>query len=230
MRKFLAVLALAVLTGAASAEPRSVAGFDQVNASGRFRVEIAVGPAHTVNVEGPDTARIVTRRDGDTLRIEPRDRPWFGGEPRYDALVRVTLPRFEGVAAARGAQVNATGGGACSNFDAVAAMGANLVVRELYCGHIDASAAMGGVVELIGGCRTLDASAAMGGSVEAEALHCGIVDASAAMGGEIKAFAETSYDASAAMGGDIDVSGGGRATDRSTALGGSVNERPNPLP
>lgn len=228
MKKLLALLALGALTAAASAEPRSVTGFDQINASGRFRVEIAVGPTHSVNVEGPDAARIVTRRDGDTLKIEPRDRPWFGGEPRYDAVVRVTLPRFEGVAAARGAQVNATGGGACTDFNAVAAMGANLVVHELYCNHVDASAAMGGVSELIGGCRTLDVSAAMGGVVEADALHCETVDASAAMGGEIKAFAETSYDASAAMGGDIDVSGGGRANDRSTALGGSVNERPTP--
>ncbi|MEQ1616844.1 MAG: DUF2807 domain-containing protein [Terricaulis sp.] len=230
MRKFLSILALAALAGAASAEPRSVTGFDNVNASGRFHVEIAVGAAHTITVEGPDAARIITRRDGDTLKIEPRDRPWFGGEPRYDALVRVTLPRFEGVAAARGAQVNATGGGSCTSFDAVAAMGANLVVRELYCGHVDASAAMGGVAELIGGCRTLDVSAAMGGTVHAEALHCETVDASAAMGGEIKAFAETSYDASAAMGGDVDIRGGGRAADRSTALGGSVNERPHPLP
>lgn len=225
MKTFIAILALAALTGAAAAEQRPVTGFDNVNASGRFRVEIAVGPAHTVNVEGPDAARIVTRRDGDTLKIEPRNRPWFGGEPRYDAVVRVTLPRFEGVAASRGAQVSATGGGACTDFDAAAAMGANLIVRELFCGHVDASAAMGGEMELIGGCRSLDASAAMGGIVGADALLCETVDASAAMGGEIKAFAETSYDASAAMGGDIDVSGSGRAADRSTALGGSINER-----
>ncbi len=225
MKQLFAMLALGVLVGGASAEPRAVTGFDNVNASGRFRVEIAIGPAHSVNVEGPDAARIVTRRDGDTLKIEPRRRPWFGGEPRFDALVRVTLPRLEGVAAARGANVSAIAGGDCSEFDAVAAMGANLVVRELYCGRVDASAAMGGVIELIGGCRTLDVAAAMGGTVNAEALRCDTVDASAAMGGEIKAFAETSYDASAAMGGDIDVSGGGRAIDRSTALGGSVRER-----
>lgn len=225
MKKLFVVLAFGALAGAAAAEPRALTGFDNVNASGRFRVEIAVGSAHTVNVEGPDAARIVTRRDGETLKIEPRDRPWFGGEPRYDALVRVTLPQLAGVAAARGAQVNATGGGACADFAAAAAMGANLVVRELYCGHVDVSAAMGGVVELIGACRTLDVSAAMGGSVEADALQCGTVDASAAMGGEIKAFATTSYDASAAMGGDIDISGGGRAADRSTALGGAVRER-----
>ncbi len=225
MRKLVAILALGALTGAAAAEQRSIAGFDNVNASGRFRVEIAVGPTHTVNVEGPDAASIVTRRDGDTLKIEPRNRPWFGGEPRYDALVRVTLPRFGGVAASRGAQVTATGGGACTDFDAAAAMGANLMVRELYCGHVDASAAMGGEMELVGGCRSLDVSAAMGGVVEANALHCETVDASAAMGGEIKAFAETSYDASAAMGGEVDVSGAGRAADRSTALGGSITER-----
>jgi Putative auto-transporter adhesin, head GIN domain len=213
MKNLLAVLAIAALAGSAAAEPRAVTGFDNVNASGRFRVEIAIGPTHSVNVEGRDAARIATRRDGDTLKIEPRNRPWFGGEPRYDALVRVTLPRLEGVAASRGANVNAVAGGDCTEFDAVAAMGANLVVRELYCARVDASVAMGANIELIGGCRAFDVAAAMGGTVEAEALRCETVDASAAMGGEITAFAQTSYDSSAAMGGEIDVSGGGRERD-----------------
>jgi hypothetical protein len=225
MRTLLAFAAVATLAGAAQAEPRSVAGFDEVNASGRYRVEIAVGPQFRVDVQGADGSRILTRRDGYALKIEPRNRPWFGGEPRYDALVRVTLPRLEGVAASRGATVTVEAGGDCDGFEAVAAAGASLTVRSLYCSTVDASAAMGASIELAGGCRMLDVAAAMGASVDAVELRCATVDASAAMGGEIGAFAQQSYDASAAMGGSVEVHGGGRATDRSAALGGSISER-----
>lgn len=215
--------ALAV-SSVAYAEPRNLSGFDQVNVAGRFRVEISVGAQHSVDVAGADAAQIVTRVEGDTLKIEPRRRPWFGDEPRRDVVVRVTLPRFEGVAAARGAEVRATGGGDCTSFEAVAAMGASLNVRDLYCGTVDATAAMGGALELAGACRTLDVTAAMGGAVEASALRCASVDASAAMGGAIEAFAEHTYDASAVMGGGVDISGGGRAADRSAVMGGSIHE------
>ncbi len=225
LRHLVFICAALAATGAAYAEPRDLDGFEQVNAAGRFRVEISVGPNHTVNVEGADAAQIATRVDGDTLKIEPRRRPWFGAERRYDVLVRVTLPRFEGVAAARGAEVNASGGGECDSFDAVAAMGASLTVRELVCTTIDAAAAMGGNVELAGACRTLDVTAAMGGAVEAAGLRCATVDASAAMGGAIEAFAERTYDASAVMGGAVDIQGGGQATDRSAVMGGSISER-----
>lgn len=225
MRAVLIAAGLSVTVMApAQAETRQVSGFESVVASGRFRVEIAVGEGYSVTVEGADAARIRTRLDGGALRIEPARRPWFG-EPRYDALVHVTLPRLEGVSAARGAVVNATAGGECSAFDAAAAMGADLTVSGLMCRTVSASAAMGAELELAGACGTADLSAAMGASIDTTALQCRDLDASAAMGGEVEAFASNSYDASAAMGGDISVRGGATVRDRSTAMGGSVRSQ-----
>jgi hypothetical protein len=226
MKQLVFALLLASTAAAANAEPRDARGFEAVQASGRFRVEIAVGPQYAVVVDGPDAARLATRVEGETLKIEPTRRPWFGGEPRYDAIVHVTLPRLRGIAAARGATVHATAGGECTNFEAAAAMGADLTVRDLYCGTVDAAAAMGANLELAGACRTLDVTAAMGGSVQADALRCAVVDATAAMGGDIEAFAERTYDASASMGGSIDISGGGQASGRSAVMGGSISPHP----
>jgi hypothetical protein len=218
-------LVLSALATPALAQPRDLSGFDTVAAEGRFRVEIAVGPEYQVVTEGPDAARISTRLDGDTLEIKPARRSWFGGNPRYDALVRVTLPRLEGVSAARGAVVNATVGGECSEFEAASAMGAALTVAGIQCVSVDAAAAMGATLHLDGACETLDVSAAMGASVNAANLRCGVVDASAAMGGDVDAHATASYDASAAMGGDVQIAGAARAGDLSTAMGGSVTQR-----
>lgn len=220
---FIASLALAALAAPANAEVRTLSGFDSVNASGNYRVEVAVGEVFSVSVDGADAARIRTRVDGDTLKVEPARRAWFGN-PRYDAVVRVTLPRLAGVAAARGMDMSATAGGPCATFDAVSAMGSELRVTGLACGTVDAAAAMGAQLTLTGSCDALDVSAAMGASVRARDLQCQRADISAAMGAEVAAFASGTYDASAAMGGDISVAGGGRSTDSSAVMGGSIRQ------
>lgn len=220
----LGVAFAAAISASAHAETRRLSGFDSVTASGRFRVEVAVNETFSVTVDGADAARIRTRLDEDTLRIEPVRRPWFG-EPRYDAVIRVTLPRLQGVSAVRGALVTATAGGACDDFDATAAMGAGLTVAGLNCATVSAEAAMGAELELAGACERADLSAAMGGAIDTAALECRDIDASAAMGGQIAAFASNSYDASAAMGGDITVRGGANVRDHSTAMGGSIRNQ-----
>jgi hypothetical protein len=224
-RLFVSVLALAALATPAMAETRDVTGFDTVAASGRFRVEVAVGPDFTVLVEGPDASRIGTRVEGDTLKIEPLRRAWWGGNPRYNATVRVTAPRLEGVAAARGATVEATAGGECTDFSAASAMGGELRVTGIACSSVDAAAAMGATLRLEGACHNLDVAAAMGATVEAAELRCDRVDASAAMGGGVDAYASNTFDAAASMGGSIDISGGGEAGDQSAAMGGSITRR-----
>lgn len=217
-----ALLAFA-LAGPAQAETRNLSGFTRVAAFDRMTVEVAVGETYAVDVTGSDAGRVRTRIDGRTLKITDARRPWFGGGPRLDAHVRVTAPRIEGVAAARGAELTATISGECDDFSAAAAMGATTHVSGLSCHRVDASAAMGGELELNGACEALDVSAAMGGSVGARGLQCRTVDASAAMGGAIRAYASERYDASASMGGAISFAGEARRGDTSAAMGGSIS-------
>lgn len=226
MHRFIApALFAAMIAAPAAAEMRDLSGFDEIHASDRIRVEVTVGGAYSVEVTGADANRVRTRLDGDELRISDARRPWFGRTPELDALVRVTTPELEGVAASRGAELNANLSDApCVGFSAAAAMGGAATVDGLRCEDVDASAAMGGIVRLAGACRSLDVSAAMGGMVRADGLECELVDASAAMGGEIRAFASQSYDASAAMGGAVNVGGGARSSDRSAVMGGSISE------
>lgn len=219
---FIAVAALVALSPQAFAETRNVRGFDSVGVEGNYRADVAVGSAYSVTVEGPDAARIRTRVEDGTLKVEPVSRPWFGN-PRYNAVVHVTLPRLETIAAARGAEVTAIAGGACTDFTAAAAMGAVLSVGSIECESVSATAAMGSQLTLAGTCGDLDVSAAMGADVSAEDLRCRTVDASASMGASLNAYASVSYDASASMGGDIDVSGEGGSGDRHASMGGSIS-------
>lgn len=221
-RIFLAFAAVALASSPAAAEPRAHADFESVRASGRFEVEVQVGPGFSVDVGGPDAAGITTRIHGDTLVVEPARRSWFG-ERSYNAHVRITLPRLRGVAAARGATMRAQAGGECDAFSAAAAMGSQLQVSGLECESVEASAAMGAELRLEGSCGHVDVSAAMGAEVDANALTCLTADLSAAMGAEISAYSSETFEASASMGGDIQVAGQGRAEGRSAGFGGSIS-------
>jgi len=189
------------LTGAAGADTRNLSGFTGVVARDRIAVQVEQGERHSVRVEGPDAAKVRTRIEGGDLRIQRTNLPWFGETPRTNAIVYVTMPSVQNIAASRGASVRAT----------------NIAARDL-----DVAAAMGGEVELAGTCRALDVSAAMGGSVEAEGLRCENADASASMGGSVSLFAARSLDAAASMGGSITNTGGASQGDNSAVMGGSI--------
>ncbi|GAM99369.1 hypothetical protein U91I_03018 [alpha proteobacterium U9-1i] len=197
-------VAMFALVGAAGAETRNLSGFEGVRASGRFDVRINVGSEYSVTITGPDAERLKTEIEDGVLEIEPRNRPWFGSEPRYDADVTITTPRLVSLAAARGVEMEATSI-AADNFEIAAAMGAS--------------------VSATGTCRALDASVAMGASLDASDLRCETADVSAAMGGDARVFASQSLDASAAMGGSVRVGGAPAHTDISTAMGGGVSLR-----
>lgn len=197
-----AFAALAILCAApASAELRNLTGFDEVNVSDHIEVEVAIGEQYAVDVSGREAQRVVTRLDGDTLRISERNRPWFGGDRKVDAVVRVTLPRIEGLAASRGAIVR---------------------MGRVETDSMSLAAAMGGELSISGACRNLNVAVSMGGIVRAADFQCETADAAASMGGEARIYASQSFDASASMGGVVNVAGSPPHSDVSTSMGGEV--------
>lgn len=229
MKHYFAALALfAAVATPASAETRDLSGFTSVTALDRLRVEVDVGPVFRIDIQGRDAARVQTRLTRpDTLEIRHRNRPWFGSGPRLDAVVHVTMPAVEGVAAANGAELTAALSGDCQALDAVAAMGGVTRVTGIACRTVDATAAMGGELHLAGTCGALDVTAAMGGDVNARGLRCDTVDATAAMGGDISSYANNTYGGTATMGGSVDVAGEGRRGDATAVMGGSIDHAKN---
>jgi hypothetical protein len=227
MKRLVASVLIAIaLAGPATAETRSLSGFQAVDAEDRLTVTVAIGDAYLVDVTGADADRIRTHVDGRTLYIEDQRRPLFGRSPRLDVHVSVTMPAVESVSSSRGAQLAANlAGGTCDEFSAAASMGGSASVENAQCNGVSTAASMGGDVRISGTCRTHDASASMGGYVRANDLQCATVDASASMGGDIRAYASQSYEASASMGGAIDVGGGANASDTSSIMGGSIRSR-----
>lgn len=203
-RLLASLLVTLALAASASAEPRSVSGFQRIAAENGIRVEVQIGPRFAVDVSGRDARYVRTAVDNGTLRISRGMRPWFGfGAHDFDGRVRITMPTLEALSAARGATINATG---------------------VQADDFAVSAAMGGVIDVSGACHELDASVAMGGVLSAKGLHCDSAAVSAAMGGTAEVFAARTYNASASMGGTISVAGAGARGAISTSMGGSVSQ------
>jgi hypothetical protein len=195
------IAAVLALSAQASADTRNLSGFTSIKALDHVVVEVRSGPQYAIDVSGPEADRIATAIDVDgTLKINERNRPWFGLDRRVDALVRVTMPRVTELAAAKGARLTA---------------------YDINAQSMSLTAAMGGVLAINGSCRDLHATAAMGGVLHAENFRCATADTTAAMGGDVAVFATDTFDATAAMGGSVHI-GGGAHGDTTAAMGGTI--------
>ncbi|MGQ0531546.1 MAG: GIN domain-containing protein [Caulobacteraceae bacterium] len=200
----LIVVGVAVLTlaGAASAETRNLSGFTGVSAADRIRVEVTAGANYSVEVTGADADRVSTRINDGTLVIRRSNRPFWGGTPRIDATVRVTMPRIASLASSRGAE---------------------LAARGINAQQMSLAASMGGELSASGACASLDASVSMGGVIDADELQCRDADIAASMGGEARVYASNRYDVAASMGGTVSVAGEGQRGDVALSMGGTLD-------
>lgn len=198
MRLILAGCALAIVgAGPAVAETRSLSGFTRVDASSATDVEVAVGSGFSVDVSGPGADRVITRLSGETLVVEHR-RGFNFGHSR--ALVRVTMPRVEGLSASSAADLTVTG-----------VNGGDLV--------LDSSS--GADLRVSGRCGSFVADASSGADIHAQELRCesGSVDASS--GGDARVFASGRLNIDASSGGGIVAYGNPNIGNVDLSSGGS---------
>jgi hypothetical protein len=209
MNKALAAVSLAAVfaTGAA-AETRDVdvGAFTALDAANGVAVEITLGEAPAVVIEGPEDEidRIDVTVDGDTLRVRPERSGWFNRNNLEDTTVRVSAETLTSVHAANGARVT---------LEAVAADA-----------EIEIAVANGGLLTAKGACRALEAEAHRGGVLDASELDCQEATVEASMGGVTTVRASQSLDAHASMGGVVQTLGDPASFSSSASMGGVVSQ------
>jgi hypothetical protein len=94
-------------SGNVSTEHRGVAGFNSVEVSGVFQVEIVSGKEYSVEVQADDNVLplIETNVSGSTLHIDLREK----ASPSSTMIVRITAPSIERVDTTGAANVTASG-------------------------------------------------------------------------------------------------------------------------
>jgi hypothetical protein len=198
MRLILAGCALVIASaGTAFAEPRALSGFTSVDASAGTDVEVTVGSGFSVDVSGPGADRIVTRLSGNTLIVERQRGFHWGASP--NALVRVTMPRVEGLSASSGSDLNVSG---------------------VNGGNVTLDSSSGADLRVSGRCASFVADVSSGADIHAQDLRCenGSVDASSGADARVFASGRLNVDASSGGGvvaygnpgiGNVDLSSGG---------------------
>ena len=201
MKKVVLAVSSVTLTliGVAFAEPRAHRDFSRVSASAGTDVEISVGGDFSVDVSGRDAQRIVTRVANGTLIVEPvRGWSWRG---HRDALVRVTMPRVEGLDASSGAEIRA---------------------RGVNGGAVSLEASSGAELQVAGTCATFAADASSGARIAAADLRCesGSVDVSS--GANVHVYASNRINVDASSGGNVIAHGNPGIGDIDLSSGGSL--------
>jgi hypothetical protein len=136
-------------SGPSRTETRDVGSFNAVQMSGAARLEITVGKAESLVLEGRAASieRVKAEVRHNTLIIESKPRDWFMSNNRRRITVRITVPRLESLQVEGGNDVRLTGfDGGESNIQASGAAHifaeghlAELTVRMAGAGHGDFS-------------------------------------------------------------------------------------------
>lgn len=198
MRLILAGCALLVASaGTAFAETRNLTGFNSISANAGTDVVVTVGPAFSVNVTGAGADRVVTRIDGDTLVVERRRGISWGGAR---AEVQVTMPRVEGLAAASGSDLVATG---------------------VNGGNISLDSSSGADLRVSGTCASFSADASSGSDIFAQDLRCESGTAEASSGADARVYASGDLNVEASSGGGIVAYGNPSVRNVDLSSGGS---------
>ncbi len=198
----ISVAAVAFLASPAQAETRPLLGFTKVSASAGTRVDVSVGGDFSVDVEGRDAARIVTRVSNGTLIVEPV-RGWSWRGPRQ-AIVRVSMPSVEALDASSGADIDA---------------------RGLAGGAIELDASSGASIDVAGVCAAFQADASSGANIDAQAMQCEIGSVDVSSGANARVFASGRLNVNASSGGNVEAYGDPSIGDISLSSGGSLRRR-----
>ncbi len=195
-----AALAIAPM---AHAETRDLAGFDGVSASGKLQVEVRLGAAFSVQLDGPRAHEVTAVMRGSTLELEtPRN--WFGFSNNRDTQVRITMPAVRALSASAGAELEA--------FD----------VRSE---TIALDASSGAELTVSGTCDTVNADASSGADLDAGELVCANANVDSSSGADARVYASASANADASSGSDIFLLGGARSVSSESSSGADVHRR-----
>ena len=97
--------------GPVRSETRSPGSFDSIELDGSARLNIAIGAAESLSLEGPGRIldQVTTEVGGETLRIRTRSKGWIWvhGQPRV--VVNITVPRLNALEVQGGNDVRLTG-------------------------------------------------------------------------------------------------------------------------
>lgn len=174
-------------------------GFDSIDVSGVYELDVRVGPDFSIELSGPDyeMERVEVSVKNGVLHLDQEDRRhgWRNHRKGVDAVIM--LPSLAGLEIS-GVVEGSIAGVDSENFE------------------LDISGV--GDMELDGECGTLDAHVSGVGDLDADALECRIVSVRVSGVGDASVYAREEVDARVSGMGDIDVYGSPQKVSTSDSM------------
>ncbi len=194
--------ALAKDTNHSVAKDYDLVGFDQIDISGVYELDVRIGNDFSISLSGPDheMARVeATVKDG-VLYLDQREAKRSERRKHnnhHGVNAKITLPSLVAL------EVSGVVEGSVANIDA-----------ESFAFAISGV----GDVELSGECGAFDAKVSGVGDLDAKALECRSVDIAVSGVGDASVFARDEVDARVSGMGDIDVYGAPKNVQKSSSM------------
>jgi Putative auto-transporter adhesin, head GIN domain len=200
------VFVLAVASAALAKDAKNIVakdydlvGFDRIDISGVYELDVRIGKDFSIELSGPDDemARVETTVKDGVLYLDQRKTKRRKHHNRDGVKAKITLPSLVGL------EVSGVVEGSVTNIDTE-----------------DFVLAISGVgdVELSGECGAFDAKVSGVGDLDAKALECRAVDIAVSGVGDASVFARDEVDARVSGMGDIDIYGGPKSVQKSSSM------------
>lgn len=200
--------------GGGTARTYPVSDFSGVTLAGGDDVDVRVGTGFSVRAEGPgdelDKLRIA--RDGDSLRIDRKDRALISWHSARDAVkVYVTMPRLAAVTLS-GSGTMAVDRVEGAKFAAELSGSGDLNIAALNSDTADLSVAGSGDIHAAGAIERLEATVRGSGGLDAAGLRAKRAEISLAGSGDVRANVSDEAKVELRGSGDVDLGATARCT------------------
>lgn len=204
-------------------ETRKVGNFDAISVGGSFEVEVKMGDAISVVVEGDDNIMkyIETRVSGNTLKIETEDLHNYSD---VHMKVFVTVPSLSRISASGSAEVVADNILTSSNKLTFKASSSSSIRAEVNAPEIETDASSSAIISLTGKTKSHKTEASSSADIRTFGLLSENTTAHVSSSASIEVHASVNLNAKASSSGSIDYKGAA-AVNKSESSSGSVEKK-----
>jgi hypothetical protein len=213
----LSALALGCCAGQASAATRSftVTGFDKIQVTGPFSVNLRTGPGPSARADGDAAAidRLIVEVRGTTLVVGIKNRDWtdWRGRDMGKLIVSVTTPALSGATLTGSGDVTIDRAKA-ARFDLALTGSGDVAIGALTAERLQMNVTGSGDAKIAGRAAQVRASLQGSGNIDAAALAAADVDISIMGSGDAALAASRSAKVSLMGSGDVVITGKGACT------------------
>lgn len=207
-------------------EKRKVAGFTAIKVSSGIDLYLSMADNEEVKIVADDDVidDIITKVEGETLRIYMKKSNWFGWGRKGPRKAYVKVKELEALHASSGSDVRSENTLEGSSLDVKASSGSDVYLDVIY-KNVSLDSSSGSDAKLSGKAKYFEAEASSGSDIKAQDLKVQYCKVRASSGSDASVNVSEELTAKASSGADIKYYGNPKTKDTDESSGGDIRGR-----